>query len=70
MTIAISIIATLAAVGVGCGLFYAGRWYERRRLTGLVAWAQEEVDAATLAMIEAAELHADIVTDESEARVH
>lgn len=70
MTIVVSIVITLAAVGVGCGLFYAGRWFERRRLTGLVAWAQEEVDAATLAMIEAAGLQAGSLPEESEARVH
>lgn len=69
MTIAI-IIGTLVAVAVAYGLFLAGRWYERRRLTDLVGWAQAEVDAATLAMIEAAGLQAGSLPEEFEARVH
>ena len=40
----IELIFALAAVAVGCGLFYGGRWYERARQTA--AWMDGYMDAA------------------------
>lgn len=72
MTIAI-IIGTLGAVGVGYVTFLAGRWFERRRLAGLIEWAcvlAQDIDASMNAL-EAAGLHVDISSEEpGEVRMH
>lgn len=66
------VVGTLLAVGAGFGIFRLGRWYEQRRLAGLIDWAlslAQELNAE-MTLLEAAE-HVGSPGEEPEgARVH
>lgn len=67
----LTIIVTLAVLGVGVGLFWLGRLYEARRVAALIAWAcslagEMQVSMAALE----AEKRGAATTEQSEQRVH
>jgi hypothetical protein len=69
----VSILGTLVSVAIGCGLFYAGRMVERRKLYRLIDLAAEMADedsAAMVAAIEAAARQSSIEAEQAEVRVH